>query len=48
MPLYSTSDELLYNLEAVTGSEAKRKWRQSIKENGIMNVRIVDPKKILH
>lgn len=32
MPLYSTSDELLYNLEAVTGSEAKRKWRQSIKE----------------
>ena len=32
MPLYSTSDELLYNLEAVTGSEAKRKWRHSIKE----------------
>lgn len=32
MPLYSTSDELLYNLEAVKGSEAKRKWRQSIKE----------------
>jgi len=32
MPLYSTSDELLYNLEAVTGSEARRKWRQSIKE----------------
>jgi hypothetical protein len=32
MPLYSTSDELLYNLEAVTSSEAKRKWRQSIKE----------------
>ena len=32
MPLYSTSDELLYNLEAVTGSEAKRKWRQAIKE----------------
>jgi hypothetical protein len=32
MPLYATSEELLYNLEAVTSSEAKRKWRQSIKE----------------
>jgi hypothetical protein len=32
MQLYATSDELLYNLEAVTSSEAKRKWRQSIKE----------------
>ena len=32
MPLYSTSKELLYNLEATTSSEAKRKWRQSIKE----------------
>ena len=32
MPLYSTSEELLYNLEAITSSEAKRKWRQSIKE----------------
>jgi hypothetical protein len=32
MPLYATSDELLYNLEAITSSEAKRKWRQSIKE----------------
>ena len=32
MPLYSTSDELLYNLEAITSSEAKRKWRQLIKE----------------
>lgn len=32
MPLYSTSDELLYNLEAITSSEAKRKWRQTIKE----------------
>jgi hypothetical protein len=32
MPLYSTSDELLYNLEAVTSSEAKRMWRKSIKE----------------
>jgi hypothetical protein len=32
MPLYSTSDELLYNLEAITSSEARRKWRQSIKE----------------
>ena len=32
MPLYSTSEELLYNLEATTSSEAKRKWRQSIKE----------------
>ncbi len=32
MPLYSTSDELLYNLEAITSSEARRKWRESIKE----------------
>lgn len=32
MPLYSTSEELLFNLEATTSSEAKRKWRQSIKE----------------
>jgi hypothetical protein len=32
MPLYATSEELLYNLEAVTSSEAKRKWKQSIKE----------------
>lgn len=32
MPLYSTSEELLFNLEAITSSEAKRKWRQSIKE----------------
>jgi len=32
MPLYSTSEELLYNLEATKSSEAKRKWRQSIKE----------------
>jgi len=32
MPLYSTSEELLYNLEAVTSSEARRKWRQLIKE----------------
>ena len=32
MPIYSTSEELLYNLEAITSSEAKRKWRKSIKE----------------
>lgn len=32
MQLYSTSKELLYNLEATTSTEAKRKWRQSIKE----------------
>lgn len=32
MPIYSTSEELLYNLEAITSSEAKRKWRNSIKE----------------
>jgi predicted restriction endonuclease len=32
MQLYATSKELLYNLEAITSSEAKRKWRQSIKE----------------
>lgn len=33
MPLYQSSKELLYNLEAITSSEAKRKWRQSIKEH---------------
>lgn len=33
MPLYSTSDELLYNLEATSSSEAKRKWRNSIKKH---------------
>lgn len=33
MPLYSDSKELLYNLEAITSTEAKRKWRQSIKEH---------------
>jgi hypothetical protein len=32
MPLYSTSKELLYNLEATTSSEARKKWRHSIKE----------------
>lgn len=32
MPLYQSSKELLYNLEATSSSEAKRKWRQSIKE----------------
>ena len=32
MQLYSSSKELLYNLEATSSSEAKRKWRQSIKE----------------
>jgi hypothetical protein len=32
MLLYSTSDELLYNLEAITSSEARKKWRQSIKD----------------
>lgn len=30
--LYSTSKDLLYNLEATSSSEAKRKWRQLIKE----------------
>ncbi len=30
--LYQTSDELLYNLEATTSSEARKKWKQSIKE----------------
>ena len=33
MQLYSSSKELLYNLEATSSSEAKRKWRQSIKEH---------------
>jgi hypothetical protein len=33
MQLYQSSRELLYNLEATSSSEAKRKWRQSIKEN---------------
>lgn len=32
MQLYSSSQELLYNLEATSSSEARRKWRQSIKE----------------
>lgn len=33
MPLYQSSKDLLYNLEATSSSEAKRKWRQSIKEH---------------
>lgn len=33
MPLYSNSKELLYNLEATSSSEARKKWRQSIKEH---------------
>ena len=33
MQLYQSSRELLYNLEATSSSEAKRKWRQSIKEH---------------
>lgn len=32
MLLYSTSKELLYNLEAITSSEARKKWKESIKE----------------
>jgi hypothetical protein len=32
MQLYQTSRELLYNLEATSSSEAKRKWVQSIKD----------------
>jgi CRISPR/Cas system Type II protein with McrA/HNH and RuvC-like nuclease domain len=32
MPLHQSSQDLLFNLEATTSSEAKRKWRQSIKE----------------
>jgi hypothetical protein len=32
MPLYQSSQDLLFNLEATSSSEAKRKWRQSIKE----------------
>lgn len=33
MPLYQSSRELLYNLEATSSSEARRKWRQSIKDH---------------
>ena len=33
MQLYSTSDELLYNLEATTSSEAKRIWKANIKDH---------------
>lgn len=33
MQLYPSSEDLLYNLEATTSAEAKRKWRQSIKEH---------------
>lgn len=33
MQLYPSSKDLLYNLEATTSAEAKRKWRQSIKEH---------------
>jgi predicted restriction endonuclease len=33
MQLYQSSKELLYNLEATSSAEAKRKWRQSIKEH---------------
>jgi hypothetical protein len=33
MQLYSSSKELLYNLEATSSSEARKKWRQSIKEH---------------
>jgi hypothetical protein len=33
MPLYQNSEELLFNLEATSSSEARRKWRQSIKEH---------------
>lgn len=32
MPLYQSSKDFLFNLEATTSSEAKRKWRNSIKE----------------
>lgn len=33
MPLYQTARELLFNLEATSSAEAKRKWKQSIKEH---------------
>jgi predicted restriction endonuclease len=32
MRLYQTSQDLLFNLEATTSSEARKKWRESIKE----------------
>jgi 5-methylcytosine-specific restriction endonuclease McrA len=32
MRLYQTSQDLLFNLEATKSSEAKRKWKESIKE----------------
>ena len=33
MPLYQSSRDLLFNLEATTNSEARKKWRQSIKDH---------------
>lgn len=33
MPLYLTSDDLLFNLEATSSSDARKKWKRSIKEH---------------
>jgi len=33
MPLYSTPEECMFNLETFSSSEAKRKWKNSIKEH---------------
>ena len=33
MPLYSTPEECMFNLETLSSSEAKRKWKQSIKDH---------------
>lgn len=32
MRLYQTSQDLMFNLEATTSSEARKKWKDSIKE----------------
>lgn len=33
MPLYLTSEECMFNLETLSSSEARRIWRQSIKDH---------------
>jgi hypothetical protein len=33
MPLYATPEECMFNLETFSSSDAKRRWRQSIKEH---------------
>jgi hypothetical protein len=33
MPLYATPEECMFNLETFSSSDAKRRWRQSIKDH---------------